>query len=208
MTDDMTSETLRDRLDDVHQTATNAGMDPNPYAVTGVAQDAIEYAAQLEDRVEDLRDLAYVPETHPHREPYQKTWREEALDSEEDFEQMMDERDEARAERDRLRDMLKEVCSEYESAWRLVREEGGTPQSVKGAREALREVERGDTVERIRREAFKEAAALVERPEYISRLSERKETASAICALAEADDQEDGDDEPFVDLSENLTEDD
>lgn len=39
--------------------------------------------------------------------------------------------------RDELREQLQVVCDEYEAAWRLFREEGGTPPIVEAARELL-----------------------------------------------------------------------
>lgn len=174
MPDEETSSgTLRERLESIPYEQRTG----NP-SLTDVADDGIEYAAQLEAEVERLESALNCGEEHCRWVPGPC------------HHHLKEFHTEARAERDRLLDALGNLIDAVDDHGEMY---GNV--ALERAMTLYAEVERGDTVERIRREAFKEAAALVERPEYISRLSERKETASAICALGEADDQEEDDDE-------------
>lgn len=186
--EETSSDTLRDDLTRAQ------GM--GEASVRSVAYDAVEYAAQLEAEVERWRDEAERLDHHI-QEPVEQeecdecgaTWQTikecENCDVALELAQTAQaERDEARAERDLLFNALEEVKEPHVD--------------TRGcAEEALREVEAGDTVDRIRegarREAFEEAAEeiLHHCPDIDHPCEECQQRASAIRALAEGDDQED-----------------
>lgn len=201
MTNEDTSiDTLRDRLE-------KAGRRDTEHERSAlrkrVAEDTIEYAAQLEDMLE--KEMGAFKQT---RRIAGETVNEARA-----------ERDEARAERDRLHDALELVLRAHD--WKESDEragEGLPAHHAERAKEALREVERGveesssevsdtspssmddDTVDKIRREAWRHA--LIDVRESLTRgiaspseLSSHGQAALSYIdgVLAETDDQEEDD---------------
>lgn len=104
--------------------------------------------------------------------------------------QLEAERDEARADRDRLHDALEPLVNRdrHDTLQKRCRE-GNCP-TCREAKQALREVERGDTVDKIRREAFEEAIEYVVNETGEEGRSWQMVVADGIRALAEEDDTE------------------
>lgn len=182
------SDTLRDRLEEAKEkrsTSTRSGL------FLGVAVDAIEYAAQLE---RSLAMLTADPPSELERtagriQAGQRPTLSEGQQLIRFVQRFRAERDEARAERDRALDALEAV-----DGWLPWHEpshpdyKGEKSDAGRAVKRALREVERGDTVDQIRREAYTQGVHDASiRAEDVA----GPEAADAIRALAEDDDQED-----------------